>query len=235
MVFQGAMNAMNPVKSVGGQVAEAIRLHSPQVDEQAARGQTGELLDRVGIGAGRANEYPHTYSGGMRQRAMIALALACQPDVIVADEPTTALDVMIQAQILELLAALSRDLGMSTIIVTHDLGVVAQVCDRVVVMYGGRVAEDAPARSLFANPQHPYSRALLEAFPDVAHPERELRGIAGTPPRLDDMPPGCPFAPRCAFAFDRCDTAHPPLYAVGDRWAASCYLLDPKAEISDRA
>ena len=229
MVFQGAMNALNPVKSVGDQVSEAIRLHDHGADEKAAKRQTGELLDRVGIGAARAGEYPHTYSGGMRQRAMIALALACQPDVIVADEPTTALDVMIQAQILELLAGLSRDLGMSTILVTHDLGVVAQVCDRVVVMYGGRVAEDAPARSLFANPQHPYSKALLDAFPDVAHPERELRGIPGTPPRLDAMPPGCPFAPRCAHAFERCDTAHPPLYQVGDRWAASCYLLDPNA------
>ena len=234
MVFQGAMNALNPVKSVGDQVSEAIRLHDRGADEKAAKRQTGELLDRVGIGAARAGEYPHTYSGGMRQRAMIALALACQPDVIVADEPTTALDVMIQAQILELLAGLSRDLGMSTILVTHDLGVVAQVCDRVVVMYGGRVAEDASARSLFGNPQHPYSKALLEAFPDVAHPERELRGIPGTPPRLDAMPPGCPFAPRCAFAFDRCDTAHPPLYQVGDRWAASCYLLDPNAQDVNR-
>ncbi len=227
MVFQGAMNALNPVRSVGDQVAEAIRLHEPSISKQDAAARTAELLDRVGIGARRAKEYPHTYSGGMRQRAMIALALACRPDVIVADEPTTALDVMIQAQILELLAGLSRDLGMSTIIVTHDLGVVAQVCDRVVVLYGGRVAEDAPAGGLFATPRHPYTQALLEAFPDVARPDRELHAIGGTPPRLDQMPPGCPFAPRCAFAFDRCDAAKPPLYPVGDRWAASCYLLDP--------
>ncbi len=227
MVFQGAMNALNPVRTVGEQVSEAIRLHGPAISKADAARRTGELLDRVGIGARRANEYPHTYSGGMRQRAMIALALACQPDVIVADEPTTALDVMIQAQILELLGGLSRDLGMSTIIVTHDLGVVAQVCDRVVVLYGGRVAEDAPAAGLFREPRHPYTRALLEAFPDVARPERELHAIGGTPPRLDDMPPGCPFAPRCAFAFDRCDTAKPPLYPVAERWAASCYLLDP--------
>jgi oligopeptide/dipeptide ABC transporter ATP-binding protein len=227
MVFQGAMNALNPVKPVGEQIGEAIRLHEPSISKSATQARTGELLNRVGIGARRSEEYPHTYSGGMRQRAMIALALACEPDVIIADEPTTALDVMIQAQILELLAGLSRDLGMSAIIVTHDLGVVAQVCDRVVVLYGGRVAEDAPARSLFSDPHHPYTQALLEAFPDVARPERELRPIGGTPPRLDAMPPGCPFAPRCAHAFDRCDTAKPPLYPVTDGWAASCYLLDP--------
>jgi oligopeptide/dipeptide ABC transporter ATP-binding protein len=233
MVFQGAMNALNPVKTVGDQITEVIRLHDPAISKSAAQTKCGELLERVGIGARRAGEYPHTYSGGMRQRAMIALALACEPEVIVADEPTTALDVMIQAQILELLAGLSRDLGMSAILVTHDLGVVAQVCDRVVVMYGGRVAEDAPAHGLFATPRHPYTRALLEAFPDVARPERELQAIAGTPPRLDAMPPGCPFAPRCAHAFDRCDTAKPPLYPVGDRWAASCYLLDPAAPPGD--
>ena len=227
MVFQGAMNALNPVHTVGHQVEEAIRLHTPGISDDAARARAGNLLERVGIGATRAGEYPHTYSGGMRQRAMIALALACEPDVIVADEPTTALDVMIQAQILELLARLGRDLGMSTILVTHDLGVVAQACDRVVVMYGGRVAEDAPARGLFATPRHPYSRALLEAFPDVAHPDRELRAIPGTPPRLDAMPPGCPFAPRCAHVFDRCHGAKPPLYPVAEQWAASCYLLDP--------
>lgn len=227
MVFQGAMNALNPVQTVGGQVTEAIRLHDPRISKKEANRRTADLLDRVGIGARRANEYPHTYSGGMRQRAMIALALACRPDVIVADEPTTALDVMIQAQILELLGGLSRDLGMSTIIVTHDLGVVAQVCDRVVVMYGGRVAEDAPASRLFAEPRHPYTRALLEAFPDVAHPDRELHAIGGTPPRLDAMPPGCPFAPRCAHAFDRCDAAKPPMYPITDGWTASCYLLDP--------
>jgi oligopeptide/dipeptide ABC transporter ATP-binding protein len=227
MVFQGAMNALNPVHTVGRQVTEAIRLHDPRISKAEANRRTADLLDRVGIGARRANEYPHTYSGGMRQRAMIALALACRPDVIVADEPTTALDVMIQAQILELLGGLSRDLGMSTIIVTHDLGVVAQVCDRVVVMYGGRVAEDAPASRLFSEPRHPYTRALLEAFPDVAHPDRELHAIGGTPPRLDAMPSGCPFAPRCAHAFDRCDTAKPPLYPIADGWAASCYLVDP--------
>jgi oligopeptide/dipeptide ABC transporter ATP-binding protein len=188
--------------------------------------RAGELLERVGIPSRRAREYPHTYSGGMRQRAMIALALACDPDVIVADEPTTALDVMIQAQILELLGGIARDFGMGIILVTHDLGVVAQVCDRVVVMYGGVIAEENEATTLFREPQHPYTQQLLLSFPDLAHPDRPLRGIPGSPPRLDAMPAGCRFAPRCPHAFDRCRAERPPEYpAAGGR--ASCFLLDP--------
>jgi oligopeptide/dipeptide ABC transporter ATP-binding protein len=226
LVFQGAMNALNPVRTVGDQIAEAIRLHAPATSREEADVRVGELLERVGIPGRRAREYPHTYSGGMRQRAMIALALACDPDVIVADEPTTALDVMIQAQILELLSGIARDLGMGIILVTHDLGVVAQVCDRVVVMYGGVVAEENDAATLFRAPQHPYTQQLLLSFPDLAHPDRPLRGIPGTPPRLDAMPPGCRFAPRCPHAFDRCTAERPTEYpAAGGR--ASCFLLDP--------
>jgi peptide/nickel transport system permease protein len=226
LVFQGAMNALNPVRTVGDQIAEAIRLHFPDTTKAEAAQRTAELLERVGISRRRAGEYPHTYSGGMRQRAMIALALACDPDVIVADEPTTALDVMIQAQILELLGGIARDLGMGIILVTHDLGVVAQVCDRIVVMYGGVVAEENDARTLFASPQHPYTQQLLLSFPDLAHPDRPLRGIPGTPPRLDAMPIGCRFAPRCPHVFDRCRVERPPEYpAAGGR--ASCFLLDP--------
>ena len=227
LVFQGAMNALNPVRTVGDQIDEAIRLHSPATSKSQAATRTGELLERVGIPKGRAREYPHTYSGGMRQRAMIALALACDPDVIVADEPTTALDVMIQAQILELLGGIARDFGMGIILVTHDLGVVAQVCDRVVVMYGGVVAEENEAAILFREPQHPYTQQLLLSFPDLAHPDRPLRGIPGSPPRLDAMPAGCRFAPRCPHAFDRCVAERPPDYpAAGGR--ASCFLLDPR-------
>ena len=226
LVFQGAMNALNPVRTVADQIAEAIRLHEPSLSRRAARGRTAELLERVGIGRRRADEFPHTYSGGMRQRAMIALALACSPDVIVADEPTTALDVMIQAQILELLAGLARELGMATILVTHDLGVVAQTCDRVVVMYGGGVAEENDTEALFTTPQHPYTQQLLASFPDLAHPDRPLRGIPGAPPRLDAMPPGCRYAPRCPHAFDRCRAERPPHYpAAGGR--AACFLRDP--------
>jgi oligopeptide/dipeptide ABC transporter ATP-binding protein len=226
LVFQGAMNALNPVRPVGDQVAEAIRVHEPQAGRAGATASAMELLERVGISRRRGNEYPHTYSGGMRQRAMIALALACSPDVIVADEPTTALDVMIQAQIMELLAGLSREMGMGTILVTHDLGVVASSCDRVLVMYGGRIAEEGPTTALYADPRHPYARLLLASFPDIAHPVRELHGIPGTPPRLDDMPPGCPFAPRCPMVFDRCRTERPPDYPIAVGRRASCFLLD---------
>jgi peptide/nickel transport system permease protein len=230
IVFQGAMNALNPVRTVGDQVAEAIRTHEPSAGRRAANGRAQELLERVGIPRQRSRDYPHTYSGGMRQRAMIALALACSPDVVVADEPTTALDVMIQAQILELLAGLSSELGMATIIVTHDLGVVGQRCDRVVVMYGGIIAEEAEAFRLYAHPQHPYTQQLLASFPDLGHPERKLVGIAGTPPRLDDMPPGCPFAPRCPHVFDRCLIERPPAYDLSHGRRASCFLVEPGHE-----
>ena len=230
LVFQGAMNAMNPVRTIGDQIAEAVRLHAPNTSRAEADQRVAELLERVGIGRNRAGDYPHTYSGGMRQRAMIALALACDPDVIVADEPTTALDVMIQAQILELLGGIARDLGMGIILVTHDLGVVAQTCDRVVVMYGGSVAEENDAATLFASPQHPYTQQLLQSFPDLAHPDRPLRGIPGAPPRLDDMPPGCRFAPRCPHVFDRCRVERPPDYPTPVGGRATCFLLDPTEE-----
>ncbi|HYM52459.1 MAG TPA: dipeptide/oligopeptide/nickel ABC transporter permease/ATP-binding protein [Candidatus Dormibacteraeota bacterium] len=226
IVFQGAMNALNPVRTIADQISETILVHEPEMSRGEAGRRSGEMLERVGISARRATEYPHTFSGGMRQRAMIALALACQPDVVIADEPTTALDVMVQAQILELLAALGRDFGMGTIIVTHDLGVVAQVCDRVVVMYGGRVAENADVRTTFAHPRHPYTQLLLKAFPNVGETDQRLRSIPGTPPRLDALPPGCRFTPRCPYAFERCSAEVPPLFAVGDDdHGASCFLV----------
>jgi oligopeptide/dipeptide ABC transporter ATP-binding protein len=227
IVFQGAMNALNPVRTVGDQVAEAIRVHEPEVGRETARRRADDLLERVGIGKRRFDDHPHAYSGGMRQRAMIALALACRPDVIVADEPTTALDVMIQAQIMDLLASLGREMGMGTILVTHDLGVVVSSCDRVLVMYGGRIAEEGPTAALFNDPQHPYARMLIASFPDLASPDRELRGIPGTPPRLDDMPYGCSFAPRCPAAFARCRVERPGDYPVGEGRRAACFLLDP--------
>jgi oligopeptide/dipeptide ABC transporter ATP-binding protein len=230
IVFQGAMNSLNPVRRVGDQVAEAVRVHEPSVGRRGATQRAEEVLERVGITRHRAHDYPHTFSGGMRQRAMIALALACNPEVIVADEPTTALDVMIQAQILELLAGLSSELGMATIMVTHDLGVVGQRCDRVLVMYGGIIAEEAEAGRLYARPRHPYTQALLGSFPDLAHPERELVAIAGTPPRLDDMPPGCPFAPRCPMVFDRCLVERPPAYELIHGRRVACFLVEPGNE-----
>jgi len=227
IVFQGAMNALNPVRTVGDQISEALRTHEPFLSKAEVRTRTGELLRRVGIGPRRGSEYPHTFSGGMRQRAMIALALACRPDVIIADEPTTALDVMIQAQILELLEGLANEFGMGIIIVTHDLGVVAQVCDRVVVMYGGQVAEDADVATLYAAPRHPYTQLLLRAFPNVEDVDRTLRSIPGTPPRLDALPAGCRFAPRCPHAFERCAIEVPPPYVQGDAsHRAACFLVE---------
>ena len=228
IVFQGAMNALNPVRSVGDQIAEALRTHEPELRASQVQARVDELLQRVGIGPRRGREYPHTFSGGMRQRAMIALALACRPDVIIADEPTTALDVMIQAQILELLVGLAEEFKMGTIIVTHDLGVVAQVCDRVVVMYGGQVAEDAEVGTIYAAPRHPYTQLLLNAFPNVADEDRSLRAIPGTPPRLDALPPGCRFAPRCPHAFERCAVEVPPPYEQGDGHRAACFLVETR-------
>jgi oligopeptide/dipeptide ABC transporter ATP-binding protein len=225
LVFQGAMNALNPVRSIEDQIIEAIRTHS-DVGQSEARHRAGELLELVGIDEDRGSEYPHQFSGGMRQRAMIALALACDPEVIVADEPTTALDVMIQAQVMELLVRLRKQLGMGMVLITHDLALVAETCDRVVVMYGGIVAEQGPVAEVFAAPKHPYTKLLLAAFPDLEQPERPLISIPGSPPRPDQLPPGCRFAPRCPYAFDRCHVEKPPAYPIGDRWEAACFLLD---------
>lgn len=197
MVFQGAMNALNPVRTIESQISEAITLHKVVNSTTAARKRAGELLELVGISAQRGNQYPHQFSGGMRQRAMIAMALACNPQVLIADEPTTALDVMIQAQIIELLEKLQRELNLALILVTHDLGVVAEMCDDVLVMYGGTLAECASSDIIFNDPRHPYTQRLLLAFPDVAEPGSELASIPGNPPRLDLLPPGCRFEPRC--------------------------------------
>ncbi|GIU91665.1 MAG: peptide ABC transporter ATP-binding protein [Acidimicrobiia bacterium] len=225
IVFQGAMNALNPVRTIGSQIAEAIRAHSPDTDKVAAIQRAGELLELVGIPARRVKSYPHELSGGMRQRAMIALALACGPDLLVADEPTTALDVMTQAQILNLLEDLQRRLSLAMVVVTHDLGVVNHACDDVLVMYAGRVVETGSVDRVFRSPQHPYTRLLLEAFPSLEEPERELVSIPGAPPRLAEMPRGCRFAPRCPYAFDRCHEEEPALVSTPSGRAA-CFLLE---------
>lgn len=225
-IFQGAMNALNPVRTIGDQIAEAIAQHNNAITRDQMNSRVGELLDLVGISHERAQEYPHQYSGGMRQRAMIAMALACDPEVVIADEPTTALDVMIQAQILELLTSLQEKLGLSIILVTHDLGVVAEMCDTVLVMYGGVVAEYAPVDKVYNSPGHPYTRELIHAFPNLAEPERKLNSIPGYPPRLDNLPAGCRFAPRCSQAFEHCRLVAPRLIDLGDHHFASCHLLD---------
>jgi peptide/nickel transport system ATP-binding protein len=225
IVFQGAMNALNPVRTIGSQIVEAIELHG-RGRGGAARARTGELLESVGIPRGRASRFPHELSGGMRQRAAIAMALACDPKVLIADEPTTALDVMVQAQILELLDALCRDFGLALVLVTHDLPVVAQLCDRGAVMYAGEIVERASVDDLYHAPRHPYTRLLFAATPDLGDTHGEIASIPGAPPRLDRPLAGCPFFPRCDRAFERCMSARPLLRRLGDGRAAACHLND---------
>ncbi len=225
MVFQGAMNALNPVRTVEAQIVEALQRHGVVTDPRAAARQAGELLEMVGISPARGRQYPHQYSGGMRQRAVIAMALACRPRLLIADEPTTALDVMIQAQILELLARLQRELRLAVIFVTHDLGLVAEMCDDVLVMYGGIVAEYASSDAIFNQPQHPYTQRLLQAFPDIERPDAPLVSIPGSPPRLDDLPPGCRFAPRCDCGTEICGRDVPPLVEWAPGHRVACHRL----------
>ena len=230
MVFQGAMNALNPVRTVENQIIEAIQHTGMDFTARQARKHAGELLELVGIPAKRGRQYPHQFSGGMRQRAVIAMALACNPHILIADEPTTALDVMIQAQIIELLERMQQLLGLSLVIVTHDLGVVAEMCDDVLVMYGGTVAEYASSDVIFNNPRHPYTQRLLKAFPDIAEPGSELASIPGNPPRLDNLPPGCRFEPRCHIGHGEptCLEQLPPLVEFEPGHQVACHLVKGK-------
>ncbi|MEI6372710.1 MAG: ABC transporter ATP-binding protein [Actinomycetes bacterium] len=218
VVFQGAMHALNPVQRVGDQIAEPITLHSPKTSEKAAQQRVGELLEQVGLPASRAASYPHQLSGGQKQRVMIAMALACSPKLLIADEPTTALDVMVQAQVLDLLAGLVRDLGLGMVFISHDLSVLASSCDRVAVMYAGEIVEERPAAALFDHPRHPYTAALAGAFPKVGDPRFRYSpaGLPGDPPFPGELPSGCPFHPRCSVAIDRCSSEVPPLQVVDD-------------------
>ena len=229
MVFQGAMNALNPVIRVRDQIAEPIQYRLGQ-PEAAARTRAVELLDLVGIPRKRSGSYPHELSGGMRQRAMIAMALACDPAIVVGDEPTTALDVMVQAQILELLERLRRELGLSLILITHDLSVLAETCDRVLIMYAGKVAEEGPVRTVFTAPRHPYTRKLVGSFPNLHADRRTLDVIHGQPPDLSDPPPGCRFAPRCDFAMPICTEVVPPEVRFSDGVRVACHLF-PKSDV----
>jgi peptide/nickel transport system ATP-binding protein len=228
IVFQGAMHSMNPVQRVGDQILEAILLHE-QADERVGRRMVGELLERVGLPARRARDYPHELSGGQRQRVMIAMALACSPRMVIADEPTTALDVMVQAQVLQLLQSLQRDLKLALLFITHDLSVLGELCDRIAVMYAGKIAEEGPARTVFDEPKHPYAVALSSAFPRIgdARFRRAPGGLGGDPPDPSDLPPGCPFHPRCPRRFEPCDGEEPSLYPLSDSQRAACYLWGP--------
>lgn len=235
MIFQDPMTSLNPVFTVGEQIAEALRLHRGLSRKDARAGAIAAMREvSIPDPALRADDYPHQLSGGMRQRIMIAMALACDPKLLIADEPTTALDVTIQAQILELLNNLRKTRDLAVLLITHDLGVVAEVADRVAVMYTGKIVEESPVKELFARPKHPYTEGLLRSVPrltarDVGKAER-LQTIEGVVPKPTALPPGCHFAPRCPYHMPRCDEGEIPLYAVGESVTVRCVLFDPAAE-----
>jgi peptide/nickel transport system ATP-binding protein len=227
IVFQGAMHALNPVTSIGDQIIEAIVTHDPG-STKTAPAKAAKLLEQVGLSGRRIDDYPHRLSGGQKQRVMIAMALACDPALVIADEPTTALDVMVQAQVLSLLADLQHELGLSMLFITHDLSVLVEVADRIDVMYAGQVVEEGPAEDVFTSPVHPYTKALAGAFPRIG--DRTYRGnptgLAGDPPDPEDIPSGCAFHPRCAEAFGPCPTTIPILAQSHDGRASACLLVE---------
>ena len=234
-VTQAAMNALNPVLSVKRQMTEAIMIHDPEANRNTAIETAGRLFELVGLNPDRLSHYPHQFSGGMKQRAVIAMALALNPDIIVADEPTTALDVIVQAQILEKLLALQQETKNSLILVTHDMSVVAQICVRVIVMYGGRIVENGPVGRIFHAPYHPYTMGLRNAFPSIVGPKQPLVSIPGVPPSLRDKTPGCIFARRCPFAIDECREAIPPLRQVASDHSVACHRADIAGQMRERA
>ena len=227
IIFQGAMHALNPVQRIGEQISEPIILHG-QAGEKQAMTRAGALLEQVGLPARRLKDYPHELSGGQRQRIMIAMALACDPSLIIADEPTTALDVMVQAQVLRLLKELQNELGLALIFITHDLSVLVETCDQLAVMYAGRIVEEGPAEEVFRSPAHPYTRALAAAFPEIGDERfrRAPSGLPGDPPYPGDLPTGCTFHPRCPDVFDRCSELDPHLFAVSPGRRAACLLVE---------
>jgi peptide/nickel transport system ATP-binding protein len=229
MVPQASMNALNPVFTIKDQIIEAIQTHE-DVSEKEAEERTVELLKRVGIDPSRINCYPHEFSGGMKQRAMMAMALICHPDIVIADEPTTALDVIVQAQVLKEIKKLQKELGLSMVLISHDLSVVAETCEKTVIMYAGNIVEDAATLEIFRHPLHPYSIGLIGAFPKLTGKKKRLESIKGNPPNLLNPPTGCRFHPRCPHAKDVCKTTPPHLEEVHKGHRAACHMVNKHPE-----
>jgi len=233
VVFQGAMHALNPVQRIGDQLAEATVIHR-QSNQKESMVRAGDLLEKVGLPPRRIRDYPHELSGGQKQRVMIAMALACSPSLIIADEPTTALDVMVQAQVLKLLNELQHEMGLAMLFITHDLSVLVEVCDRLAIMYAGKIVEEGPSGPVFANPAHPYTKALAAAFPAIGDHRFRMApsGLGGDPPQPDSIPSGCSFHPRCPVAFDECPTIVPGLFEAGEQRRAACLLVRDQAGVA---
>jgi len=224
LIFQGAMNALNPVYKIEEQIVEVIRLHESSVTKKEARERVGKLLEMVGVDPSRARNYPHEFSGGMKQRAMIAMALASNPDMVIADEPGTALDVIVQAQVLKLLNELKNRLNLALLVITHDLSLVTEICEKLAVMYAGNIAEYGSVVNLYKTPLHPYTQDLISSFPDIQSQKRLMVSIPGSPPDLLLPPPGCRFHPRCKYAMDVCKKEVPKLKKVAEDHYVACHL-----------
>ena len=227
MIFQGAMNAMNPVHRIGDQIMEVLKIHEPQVPKEEAWQRVIDILEVVGIDSSRARDYPHQLSGGQKQRALIAMALVNNPDIVIADEPVTALDVIVQAQVLKATKELQKKFNLSMIMITHDLSVIAEVCETLAIMYAGKMVEYGKLRTVFKEPSHPYTQLLIAAFPSIVGPLKELKDIGGDVPDLRNPPPGCNFHPRCPFVMDICRTEEPPNFDTKDGFVA-CWLYKEK-------
>lgn len=223
IVFQGAMNALNPVYKVGDQIVEAMKTHISDISKEEAKERTSKLMELVGLEPSRAEGYPHEFSGGMRQRALIAMSIACDPDLLIADEPGTALDVIIAAQILKLLKELKKTLDLSIIMITHDLSIIAETCEKIAIMYAGKIAEYGSVFDVFKKPAHPYTQGLISAFPKITEEKRRMVAISGSPPDLLNPPSGCRFHPRCQYAMDICKKEDPELRMV-DKVKVACHL-----------
>lgn len=234
MIFQEPMTSLNPLYTIGNQLIEAIRIHN-KWDKKKVANHAIEMMKLVGLRRAEElmKEYPHQLSGGMRQRVMIAMALACNPKLVIADEPTTALDVTIQAQIMKLMQDLNKKFNSAVLLITHDLGVVAEICERVIVMYSGQIVEEAPVIEIFKNPSHPYTRGLIQSVPDMRQKKETLYSIPGAVPKPGSIKVGCRFAPRCEFAQKRCFAENPPIYDVSDNHKARCFLLEKGEGIAD--